>query len=142
MYFATNPSNLPTTSATARWYAPMMSRRSSGSRRVASGVDPTRSQNIMVSCRRSASAPVLPSPACGGAPGMAALGRHSGGRKRAATGGRGRWNWIRRRVGSAELRNGFEQLAPVAYRRHADVLEIIGRQLRQHRPIDFVVPEI
>src|SRR5215468_7326557 len=29
-----------------------------------------------------------------GSPRMAALGRRSGGRKRAATGGRGRWNWI------------------------------------------------
>src|SRR6266436_616246 len=34
----------------------MTSRRSSGSRRAASMVEPTRSQNITVSCRRSAAA--------------------------------------------------------------------------------------
>jgi hypothetical protein len=59
----------------------------------------------------------------------------------AAAGGRTGWNWIGGRVGSAELGNGFEQHAPVAYRRHADVLQIVGRQLGQHCPIDFVVAE-
>jgi hypothetical protein len=29
----------------------------------------------------------------------------------------------------------------VAYRRHADILQIIGCQLRQHCPIDFVFAE-
>ena len=61
----------------------MTPRRSSGSRRADEGVDPTRSQNMMVS----------------------------------------------------------EQLAPVAYRRHADVLEIIGCQFREHGRIDFVLKE-
>src|SRR6516162_2854504 len=100
----------------------MTSRRSSGSRRVAKGVDPTRSQNMMVSCRRSASAAALPSAACGGAPGWPPGEGVAG-------------------VGLTKLGNGFEQLAPVAHRRHADVLEIIGGQLRQHCPIDFVFPE-
>src|SRR6516165_950387 len=63
----------------------------------------------------------------------------SGSRQPGATGGRSGWNWLRWRAGSAELGYGFEQLAPVAYRRHADVLQIIGRQLREHRPIDFVL---
>ena len=40
---------------------------------------------------------------------------------------------------SGKLGNGFEKLAPVAYCRHADVLEIIGGQLRQYCPIDFVI---
>src|SRR5215472_6696123 len=55
---------------------------------------------------------------------------------------RGGWNWIWGRVGSAELGNGFEQLAAVPYRRYADVPQIIGCQFRQYRPIDFVVPEV
>jgi hypothetical protein len=54
MYLATKPSNPETTSATHLWYAPITSRRSSGSRREASAVEPARSQNITVSCRRSA----------------------------------------------------------------------------------------
>src|SRR5262252_1077075 len=54
MYFATKPSNLPITSETHLWYAPKTSRRSSGSSREASAVEPTRSQNITVSWRRSA----------------------------------------------------------------------------------------
>src|SRR5215472_10028285 len=77
----------------------------------------------------------------GGDSRIATRGGRSEGRNRATAGGRGRWNWIRRRAGSAKLRNGFEQLAPVAYYRHADVLEIIGRQLQQHSPIDFVLTE-
>jgi hypothetical protein len=63
-------------------------------------------------------------------------------REGAAIGRRGGWNRLRRSVGGAELGNSFEQLAPVAYRRHADVLEIIGRHLRQHGPIDFVIAEV
>jgi hypothetical protein len=35
MYLATNPSQRATVSATLRWYAPMISRRSSGSKRDA-----------------------------------------------------------------------------------------------------------
>ena len=42
-------------SATQRWKARMISRRSSRSRREASAVEPTRSTNMTVSCRRSAS---------------------------------------------------------------------------------------
>src|SRR5271165_5627408 len=56
MYLATNPSNLAITLAIARWYAAMTSRKSSGSRRAPSAVEPTRSQNITVSGLRSASA--------------------------------------------------------------------------------------
>src|SRR5262252_245016 len=56
MYLATNPSTLEICSAQQRWYAPMMSPMSSGSRRVESAVEPTRSQNITVSWRRSADA--------------------------------------------------------------------------------------
>ena len=40
---------------------------------------------------------------------------------------------------SAERGNGIEQLAPVADRYNADLLEILRCQLRQHLPIDLVV---
>src|SRR5215212_2166800 len=42
-------------SVTPAWYAERISRRSSGSSRAESAVEPTRSQNMIVSCRRSAS---------------------------------------------------------------------------------------
>ena len=56
-------------------------------------------------------------------------------------GGRDGWNWIRGRVGSTEVDNGFEQHAPMSYRRHTDVFQIVGRQLGQHCAIDFAVAE-
>src|ERR1700730_16338787 len=56
MYFATNPPPRVICSAQQRWYAPMISRMSSGSRRADSAVEPTRSQNMTVSWRRSADA--------------------------------------------------------------------------------------
>src|SRR3974377_1607282 len=54
MYFATNPPALEICCEQQRWYALITSRRSSGSSRADSAVDPTRSQNMMVSCLRSA----------------------------------------------------------------------------------------
>src|SRR5215831_12940226 len=54
MYLATKPSYWAVVSATLAWYAPKISRISSGSSREASAVEPTRSQNITVSWRRSA----------------------------------------------------------------------------------------
>jgi len=54
MYVATNPSYRLMVSATHLLYEPIVSRRSSGSSRDDSAVEPTRSQNITVSCRRSA----------------------------------------------------------------------------------------
>jgi hypothetical protein len=54
MYFATKPSNPATAPATALWYAAMTYRRSSGSSLAERAVEPTRSQNITVSWRRSA----------------------------------------------------------------------------------------
>jgi len=59
------------------------------------------------------------------------------GREGANAGERTGWNWIWGRVGGVELGNGFEQHTPVAYRGHADVLQIIGRQLGQHYPISL-----
>src|SRR5436190_17701067 len=53
MYFATNPLKRCTFSATAFWYAEMTSRRSSGSIRAESAVEPTRSENMTVTWRRS-----------------------------------------------------------------------------------------
>ena len=58
MYRETKPSASAIISATARWYAAMTSRRSSGSSRADSAVEPTISQNMTDSCRRSASARV------------------------------------------------------------------------------------
>src|SRR5215831_12413358 len=54
MYLATKPSYWAVVSATLAWYAPKISRISSGSSREASAVEPTKSQNITVSWRRSA----------------------------------------------------------------------------------------
>ena len=42
---------------------------------------------------------------------------------------------------TAERSNGIEQLAPVADRYNADLLEILRCQLREHLPIDLVVAE-
>src|SRR6266849_3110742 len=56
MYLATKPPALVMRSAQQRWYAPMISRMSSGSSREESAVEPTRSQNMTVSWRRSADA--------------------------------------------------------------------------------------
>ena len=61
--------------------------------------------------------------------------------ERAAIAGRAAWDWIQRRPGSTERGDRGEQLAPVTDRRHADILQIIGCQLRQHCPIDFVFAE-
>src|SRR6202035_3216956 len=56
MYLATNPPAFVMRSAQQRWYAPTISRMSSGSSRAESAVEPTRSQNMTVSWRRSAGA--------------------------------------------------------------------------------------
>src|SRR5262249_14406642 len=61
-YFATNPSNRSITSATHFWYAPITSRKSSESSREASAVEPTKSQNITVSWRRSPTCADSPAP--------------------------------------------------------------------------------
>jgi len=55
MYLAMKPSNRAIGSATHVWYAPTTERRSSGSSLVDSAVEPTRSVNITVSWRPSAS---------------------------------------------------------------------------------------
>ena len=55
IYFATNPPKRRTVSATHFWYAEIISRISSGSIRAESAVEPTKSENITVTCRRSAS---------------------------------------------------------------------------------------
>src|SRR5262245_38721045 len=48
------PSRSRIASVQARWYAPMTSLISSGSRRADRAVEPTRAQNSIVRCRRSA----------------------------------------------------------------------------------------
>jgi hypothetical protein len=90
----------------------MTARRSSGSSRANNAVEPTRSQNITVNWRRSASAGADASE-------TAAL--------TAAVG--------------AERSDGVQQLAPVADRCNANLPEILRCQLRQHLPIDLVVAE-
>src|SRR5258706_600588 len=67
-YCATAPSNRPTSSAAQPWKAAMTVCRSSGSSRSDSAVEPTRSQNMTVSCRRSgAASPPASSTAVGAA---------------------------------------------------------------------------
>src|SRR5262249_50281209 len=56
MYLATEPPNRATALAQASRKTPIMRPRSSGSSSVDNAVEPTRSQNITVSCRRSATA--------------------------------------------------------------------------------------
>src|SRR5437870_5027180 len=91
----------------------MISRKSSGSWRAARAVEPTRSQNITVSCRV---------------------------RHRPVPGHRGTPLSRRRGLG-AERGNGVEELSGVASEHHAEILEILRRQLRQRLPIDLVVVE-
>ena len=91
----------------------MTSRKSSGSSRDESEVEPTRSQNITVSCRRSASI-------VGGEIGVGV----------ALTAG-----WAESRVGSApQGSDRGQQLAAMADRGNADADQVVGRQLRQHLP--------
>ena len=79
MYFATKPSRRSTAAATQPGYAPKITRRYYGSRRDESAVEPTRSQNSTVSCRRSAEdvgAAVVPGAEAGGGtapPGLPSL---------------------------------------------------------------------
>jgi hypothetical protein len=86
-----------TISATARWYAPTTSRRSSESSRADNAVEPTRSHNITVKCRRWASA-------CAWA--FAGCRSRSEGRHR-----------------SAKCGDGFKKLAAVASKHHAEIFE-------------------
>jgi hypothetical protein len=86
-----------------------------GSSRADSAVDPTRSQNITVSCRRSASAGASTS--------------RDAAVKTAAV------------PFSAERSNGGKELAPMADRGYADADQVVGRQLRQHLGVDIVVAE-
>jgi hypothetical protein len=78
----------------------MTSRRSSGSSRADSAVEPTRSQNITVSCRRSASAGV----------GIARCGRRRGGGHFGVEGG-----------------DAVEQPSAMPDQIDAEILQIFGR---------------
>src|SRR5438105_2627207 len=91
----------------------MTSRKSSGSRRAASAVEPTRSENITVQL-----------PAFG-------IGRCRGIAGRCCPGG-GR---------CAERGDGVKEPATVSSEHHAEILEILSRQLRQRIPIDLVIAE-
>ena len=88
-------------------------RMSSGSSRADSAVEPTRSQNMTVSWRRSAASE---------------RGGGVGGARRP------------RQRGVQRLDRGHH-LAPMADGGDAEILEIVDRQLRQHRAVDFVVAE-
>src|SRR6516165_1721125 len=74
-----------------------------------------------------------------GSPRLGAREGRSGGREEADAAGSRGWNWIRRHIGSAELGNGFEQLAAVPNEADAEILEVVSCQLRQQCPIDFVL---
>src|SRR6516164_5371332 len=90
----------------------MIPRRSSGSSRADIGVEPTRSQNITVSCRRSASAAVPRT-------GTATAAPKSPPRSTA----------------------GVEQPTAVADRGYPDVLEVLVRQRREDRSVDVFFAE-
>src|SRR5271157_6026362 len=96
----------------------MTSRRSSGSSRAASSVEPTKSQNITVSCRRSASPfgarVVVVSP---------------GGPEASAAG-----------VGAAKG-DGIEQPATMADGGDPQIAQILGGQPPQDRIVDVIVAE-
>ena len=95
----------------------MTSRKSSGSSRADSAVEPTRSQNITVSCRRSASARCPP--ACGGDAAEAAAAR---------------WVPPSAAIAARSLRRWPTEVNP-------DPDQVLRRQLRQHFAIDLVVAE-
>ena len=84
-----------------------------------SAVDPTRSQNITVSWRRSAWAGAG---AGGGTDAGVAVGAGAGAR-------------------GAECRDGGKELATMADRGHADGDQVVGRQVRQDVAVDIVVVE-
>jgi hypothetical protein len=92
----------------------MISRRSSGSNRAESDVDPTSSENITVTCRRSA-ALWLP-------------------QQRRIPGWRAYF--------SAEGSDRVEQLTAMPYKLDPEVLQVLRRQARQDRLIDLVVAEV
>src|ERR1700730_15114129 len=91
----------------------MTSRKSSGSSRAESSVERTRSQNITVSCRRSASAPPLPSPASEG----------------------------RAREGAIECSDGVKQASTRPDQTDAKILQVLGGQARQYPCVDLVCAE-
>jgi hypothetical protein len=93
----------------------MISRRSSGSNRAESDVDPISSENITVTCRRSA----------------AFVGCLSSGGYR---------GW--RAYFSAEGSNRVEQLTAMSYKLDPEVLQVLRRQARQDRLIDLVIAEV
>ena len=90
----------------------MTSRRSSGSMRAESAVEPTRSENITVTWRRSAVSWVFGSVAVVGPA------------------------WCRRRAG--KLADGREHL-PAMPEQDADVLEVLIGQMAEYRDIDLVL---
>ena len=96
----------------------MISRRSSGSIRAESAVEPTRSENITVTWRRSAVS-------------LAAL--------RLAGGASDR----RRRCArfSAQSGDGVEQLTAMPDKSDTKVLQVLRRQVRQDRVVDLILAE-
>ena len=101
----------------------MTSRRSSGSSRDERAVEPMRSQNITLSGRRSASAVED--------------------RFRALASSRGvqKFRPASQACRLTKCGDRFEQKATVANHRDAEILEVLGRQLRQHPDVDPVVAE-
>src|ERR1700739_321755 len=116
MYLATNPPKRCTVSATHFWYAEMTSRRSSGSMRAESAVEPTRSENITVTWRRSAVSLAASSVA------------------RASDSGVG----ARALAGKEE---GGEQLATTPDKSDAKLLQVLRRQPRQDAVVDLIIAE-
>src|SRR6516162_1213495 len=120
MYFATNPLKHCTVSATHFWYAEMTSRRSSGSMRAERAVEPTKSENITVTCRRSA--------------------RSSGGMRGVLTGLLRQRRWLGGRIG-AQGSDCMEQLHPMPECRDAKLLQVLFRQARKNRLVYLILAE-
>src|SRR3954454_23716955 len=91
MKLATWPSKRATSPATAFWWARSRSSISSGSSRHDSSVEPTRSANMTVSCRRSARTGAGAAGAAAPAPGEAEDGAASARSAAAASSSRRRW---------------------------------------------------
>jgi hypothetical protein len=110
-----------------------------GSSRDESSVEPTRSLNITVSCRRSASTPTLTLPRKWGRVREGTAVGWRGGQtrtERCIAGVPG----CRRRL-DAKLGNRAEESAAIAYQGYAEVLQVLDGQAREDVSLDPVLAE-
>jgi hypothetical protein len=114
MYLATKPSKLATISATARWYAAMTSRRSSGSSRDDSLVEAD--QVAKHYCE-------LPAFGISGCRSIAVCGRRGG------------------VLLGSECDDGIEQAPAVPHQGDAEIFQVLGGQAPQYSRVDLVRAE-